>query len=56
MFALLHRFDGTLVSLNLLLLFLIAFVPFPTSLLSEYGSTMPAVVLSAGNVAVISLL
>ncbi|CAN5292489.1 TMEM175 family protein [soil metagenome] len=56
MFALMRRFDGTLVSMNLLLLFFIAFVPFPTSLLSQYGSTMPAVVLYAGNVAVISLL
>jgi uncharacterized membrane protein len=55
MFALLHRFDGTLVSMNLLL-FLIVFVPFPTSLLSECGSTMPAVVLYAGKVAVIRLL
>ncbi|MHC5797386.1 TMEM175 family protein [Lacisediminihabitans sp. FW035] len=55
-FALIRRFDGRLMSLNLLLLFFIAFLPFPTSLISEYGSSMPAVILYAGNVAILSLL
>lgn len=55
-FALIRRFDGRLVSMNLLLLFFIAFLPFPTSLISEYGSSMPAVVLYGSNVAILSLL
>lgn len=52
-FALLRRFDDRLMSMNLLLLFFIAFLPFPTSLISEYGSSMPAVVLYGSNVAIL---
>lgn len=55
-FVLMRRFDGRLVSINLLLLFFIAFLPFPTSLISEYGASMPAVIFYAGNVAILSLL
>jgi uncharacterized membrane protein len=42
------------VRVNLLLLLLIAFVPFPTAVLSEYGSQTEAVVLYAATVSAIS--
>lgn len=37
-FRLIRRYDGTLVFLNLLLLLVIAFIPFPTRVLSEQGN------------------
>jgi uncharacterized membrane protein len=37
-FLLIKKFDHTLLSLNLLLLMVIAFIPFPTSVISENGS------------------
>ncbi len=37
-FLLIKRVDNTLISLNFLLLMAIAFIPFPTSVLSEYGN------------------
>lgn len=55
-FAVTRKFDGTVVTINLILLFFIAFVPYPTSLISEYGGSIPAVVLYAGVVSAISLL
>jgi uncharacterized membrane protein len=33
-----NRFDNRLLSLNLLLLMVVAFIPFPTAVLSEYGN------------------
>ena len=54
-FRFIKRYDARLISINLLLLFFIAFVPFPTSVLSEYGDVAPAVVLYAATVAVITL-
>ncbi|MBE0689559.1 MAG: DUF1211 domain-containing protein [Anaerolineae bacterium] len=33
-----QRYDGTLLLLNLLLLMAVAFVPFPTAVISEYGN------------------
>ena len=54
-FRLIPRYDGGLIRINLLLLLLVAFVPFPTSLISEYGSLVPAVVFYASTVAAISL-
>ncbi|TFD84495.1 DUF1211 domain-containing protein [Cryobacterium lactosi] len=53
-FRLVSGYDRRLVQLNLLLLLLVAFLPFPTSVLSEYGGEIPAVVLYAGTVAAIS--
>ncbi len=38
MFLRIKRYDRRLIVLNLLLLMLIAFVPFPTTLISEYGN------------------
>lgn len=49
------RFDGRLLRLNFLLLFLVAIVPFPTSVLSDYGPETPAVVLYAATVAALSI-
>lgn len=49
------RFDGRLLRLNFVLLFLIAIVPFPTSVLSEYGAETPVVVLYAATVAALSI-
>ena len=37
-FGLIRGFDGHLMTLNLLLLLFIAFIPFPTSFLGEYGN------------------
>jgi uncharacterized membrane protein len=37
-FRLIRGYDGNLILLNLLLLMTIAFIPFPTSLLSTYGN------------------
>ena len=49
------RFDQALIRLNFVLLFLVAWVPFPTSVLSDYGGETPAVVLYAASVALLSL-
>jgi uncharacterized membrane protein len=55
-FALTRRFDGRVVQINLLLLLLIAFLPFPTNVLSSYAGSVPAVVLYASVVAATSLI
>lgn len=54
-FRVINGFDTRLIQLNFLLLFLIAFTPFPTSLLSEYPGEVPSVVLYAAVVASLSL-
>ena len=38
-FRYIRRYDDTLIWLNLLLLLLVAFLPFPTSVLGEHGNT-----------------
>ncbi|MDP3208428.1 MAG: hypothetical protein Q8M65_04700, partial [Rhodoglobus sp.] len=48
--------DGPLMLVDLVLLFVVAFVPFPTSLLSEYGDEAPAVVLYAVVVGLLGVL
>ncbi len=55
-FRVITKHDGGLMVLDLVLLFFVAFVPFPTSLLSEYGSQPAAVVLYAFVVGLLSLL
>jgi uncharacterized membrane protein len=50
------RYDAKLIGLNFLLLFVIAFVPFPTSLIAEYGGEVTSVVLYAAVVSALSLL
>ncbi len=37
-FRIIQRYDSNLIMLNLFLLMVIAFIPFPTSLISEYGN------------------
>jgi uncharacterized membrane protein len=51
-----RSYDRTLMWLNLLFLLSISFVPFPTSLLGEYGDQQFAVVLYAGSLAIPRLL
>ncbi|MGW1467810.1 TMEM175 family protein [Streptomyces sp. NPDC002308] len=54
--ALVPRFEGPSLRLALIWLGAIAFLPFPTSLLSEYASEPLAVAIYAGTVAVTNLL
>ncbi|MBN9606308.1 MAG: DUF1211 domain-containing protein [Actinomycetales bacterium] len=55
-FLVIVRFDRGLVLLNLLFLMVVAWVPFPTSLMADRGNDAPAVVLYAATVAALSLL
>jgi uncharacterized membrane protein len=54
-FRVIEHYDRTLINLNLVLLLFVAFVPFPTALLSQYAET-PSVVLYAVSVAAMSVL
>lgn len=48
-------YDSRLIQINLVLLLLIAFVPYPTALLSTNGSQPAAIILYAATVAAISV-
>ncbi len=50
------RVDGQLLWLNLLVLLCVAFLPFPTALLSRYNDTQFAVAFYAGYLALVGLL
>lgn len=54
-FRVITQFDSRLIQLNFLLLFLIAFTPFPTSLISEYPTDVASVVLYASVVMSLNL-
>ena len=54
-FLLIQRYDRRLLFLNLLLLMSIAFIPFPTSVISEYGN-LTATVFYALSIGMASLL
>ena len=54
-FAVTVDFDGGLVWINLLLLFLVALLPFPTALLSDYPGYVVPVILYSAIVSSISL-
>jgi uncharacterized membrane protein len=54
-FRVIKGHDGPLLKINLLLLFIVAFVPFPTSVLAEYGAQVAAVVLYAFVVGALSM-
>lgn len=54
-FRYITRFDNRLIRINLLLLLIVAFVPFPTSVMAEHGNQTAAIVLYAGTVASLSL-
>ena len=49
------RDDRVLLMLNLLFLMLIVFVPFPTTVLSDYGGTRTAVIFYAASLAACAL-
>lgn len=55
-FRVIKAHDGPLMMIDLVLLFFVAFLPFPTSLLSEYSGDPVAVVLYAAVVGIIGLL
>ncbi|MEO5920002.1 MAG: TMEM175 family protein [Pseudolysinimonas sp.] len=55
-FLVITRFDGRLMVINLILLGFVALLPFPTSVLADYGNVTPVVVLYAFNVGVITVL
>lgn len=44
LFHLLKRVDRTALAINLLLLMCVAFIPYPTALIGEFGSSLPVVV------------
>jgi uncharacterized membrane protein len=54
-YSVITGYNGRLIQLNFLLLFLIAFVPFPTSLLSEYPGEIASVVLYATVVGLLNI-
>jgi uncharacterized membrane protein len=55
-FRYITRFDDALLRINLVFLFAVAFLPFPTSVIAEYGDQRAAAVLYAASVASLSLL
>lgn len=55
-FLVIKRFDGPLMVLNLVLLGFVALLPFPTSVLADFGNNTPVVVLYAFNVGIITVL
>ncbi|MEO8263857.1 MAG: TMEM175 family protein, partial [Pseudolysinimonas sp.] len=55
-FLVIVRFDALLVTINLILLGFVALLPFPTSVLADYGNNTPVVVLYAFNVGIITVL
>ncbi|TPX06186.1 DUF1211 domain-containing protein [Schumannella luteola] len=54
-FRVIERWDSGLLVANFTLLALVAFLPFPTSALSDYGAVTPVVVLYAATVAALNL-
>lgn len=55
-FRYIRRVDGTLLALNLATLGVVAFVPFPTSVLGDHGNTTAAVVFYAATMGVLGAL
>jgi uncharacterized membrane protein len=55
-FRLIRSYDRSLLWLNFLFLMAISFLPFPTSLLGEYGEEQLSVVIYAASVSIASLL
>ncbi|CAN5469927.1 TMEM175 family protein [soil metagenome] len=54
-FRVITAYDPGLIRLNFVLLFLVAFTPFPTSLMAEYPGEVASVVLYAAVVSLLSL-
>jgi uncharacterized membrane protein len=55
-FRFIVRFDEGLLRINLVFLFAVTFLPFPTSVMAEHGDQTPAIVLYACAVSALSLL
>jgi uncharacterized membrane protein len=55
MFEYIHTYDRTLLLLNLVYLFLVAFIPFPTAVLGRYPLEFASVVFYAGVVILLAL-
>jgi uncharacterized membrane protein len=55
-FRLIRRVDSKLLVLNLAMLSLVAFLPFPTQVLGEYGHSRAAVIFYAASVALLGAL
>ena len=55
-FTWIDRVDTRLVTLNLLLLMVVCFLPFPTAVLGDAGNETPAVIFYAGSIAAASLI
>lgn len=55
-FAYVRQFDSRLLILNFLLLFVVAFVPFPTSMIADFPGEVTSVVLYSAVVATLSTL
>jgi len=51
MFRLINRYDDRLVRFNLIFLFFVVVIPFPTTVLGDYVDTQAAVILYGGNLA-----
>ena len=56
MFRYIRRLDTTSMLLNLAILCVVAFVPFPAAVLGDHGNTTAAVVFYAGTMAVLGVL
>lgn len=56
MFRYIKRYDHRLMQLNILLLMFVAFIPFPTALLGEYGDLQFPAIFYAGILVVVGLL
>ena len=52
---LIHRADSTLMLLNLVLLLIVCFLPYPTAILGEIGPNRIAVTFSAATVVLLTL-
>jgi uncharacterized membrane protein len=51
MWHFIHRIDSNFIALNMVLLSLVAIMPFPTDLLGDFGETVQATVIYAATVA-----
>jgi uncharacterized membrane protein len=56
MFRRIRRYNGRLLVINMFLLMAIAFVPFPTSVMSQYGNNRSATIFYAATMVVVGLL
>jgi uncharacterized membrane protein len=56
LFQFVRRFDSRLMWLNLLLLFGVAFLPFPSALVGAFGGQRTAIILFAGTAALLGFL